>query len=206
MLAQNSVMYSYLRNTRLGDFIFSPDGKDHAYLAFDGGKHFIVRRQGASLPVEGLNDGTLTFSPDGSHLAFVGIRDGTMGIWLDGKALPSDVPIAKTKNHGSLFFSPDSKRIAFAIEGPEKLHWVVDGRAGPPCSSVLGHFDFSPNSAHFAYVLPRPETKDVAIVVDGKVRAAYATVACGPVFCNDGTIEFLAAKDGALSRFRVTGY
>ena len=187
----------------------TPDGSDHAYLAKDAAGYSIVRGRGGPLPVELVNDWTLTFSPDGRHLAFIGVQQGKPGVWLDEVPATCDVAIAKTKNEGSLRFSPDSKRLAFAIETPEPkaaLHWVVDGKAGPGTTLMLGQFDFSQDSAHFAYVLPRRESKDVAIVLDGKIRAAHVTVAAGPAFRHDGTLEYLAWDGNALQRYRVTGY
>jgi hypothetical protein len=67
-------------------------------------------------------------------------------------------------------------------------------------------FYFSADSAHFAYLLMRGETKDIAIVVDGKVCAADDNVPAGPVFRADGTLEFIAQKGDGLFRVRVTGY
>ena len=188
-------------------FAFTADGSDHAYMARDGSGRSIVRAKGEHMPVEVYLDWTLTFSPDGRHLAFAGTRDGMNAVWLDGKAAPCDIPIVGTANYGSVRFSPDSKRLAFSIKaaGPE-LHWVVDGKAGPGSNVALGQFDFSADSGHFAYILPRKQTDDVAIVLDGKVRAAYFTVPSGPVFREDGTLEFLAVKDNALFRYTITGY
>ena len=157
--------------------------------------------------MDSLNDWTLTFSPDGKHLVFAGICGGVTGIWLDGKAAPSDIPIASTNNQESLYFSPDSRRLASAIKGSDGLlHWVVDGKAGPGTLVGLGRLSFSADSAHHAYVLPRAETKDIAIVVDHTIRATYAVVTCGPVFLADGTLEFLAVQNHSLFRFKVTGY
>lgn len=189
------------------DFIMTPDGSDHAFLAKDAAGYSIVRGKGRPLPVELANDWTLTFSPDGRHLAFMGEQRGKAGVWVDGVPAPSDVVIANTKNYGSIRFSPDSRRLAFAVESAAPLlHWVVDGKAGPGTTLALGQFDFSQDSAHFAYVLPRQESQDVAIVVDGKIRASHPTVACGPAFRHDGTLEYLAWDGSTLQRFRVTGY
>jgi WD40 repeat protein len=188
------------------DFVFTPDGQDYAFLVYDGGRHFLQRPRGQRTPLESLNDWTLHFSPDGKHLVFAGNMNGVTTVWLDGKPVPMDVSVTKTKNQGSIFFSPDSQRLACCIEDANGLRWVVDGKAGPASRQTLSAFSFSADSAHFAYVLPRPESKDTAIVVDGKVRAAYQIVAAGPVFHQDGVLEFLAMKNDVLYRFTVTGY
>jgi hypothetical protein len=192
------------------DFVFSPaGGTRHAYLAFDGPDQTIVRSFGEPLPVKAMSDWTLTFSPDGEHLAFAGVlasAPGVWGVWLDGKPAPCDLAISMTQNAGSVRFSPDSKRLAFIVESSGTLHWVVDGKAGPGTTGGMARFDFSPDSAHFAYAMKRGETGDSSVVVDGKVRASYAGVACGPVFLNDGTLEFLAIKGDTLVKYRIKGY
>jgi len=44
------------------------------------------------------------------------------------------------------------------------------------------------------------------IVVDGKERAAYASVPTGPVFRPSGVLEFLAANEPTLYRIEVTDF
>ncbi len=156
--------------------------------------------------IEEISDWTLTFSPDGKHLAFKGVRLGKYGTWVDGNLAPSDVVMLKKGSGDSIRFSPDSQHIAFTVVSTEGLHWVVGGKAGPAADLALGQFDFSADSKHFAYTLPMAKAKKIGVVVDHKLRAEYDVVPSGPVFCADGTLEYLAVRDKALYRCRVTGY
>lgn len=186
------------------DLVFNAEGTDYACMALDGKRRAIHRAKGPPLPVEAVHDGTLIFSPDGRRLAFAGVREGVTAVWLDGKPAPCDVARVKLKNHGTVRFSPNSQRLAFAVETAEaKLHWVVDGKAGPPATTALGMFDFSPDSEHHAHSQVVPVGTGIAIVEDGVVRAHYEAVPAGPVYLEDGRLEYLAVKGNDLYRFRV---
>lgn len=202
------------------DFALPPHGSDYAYMAYPDGQRAIVRRTAKPLPIEALADGTLTFSPDGKHLAFVGIRGGQRAIWLDGKAHSE---VKQNYHFGAPRFSPNSKRLAYPLEvqsdGTATFHWVVDGKAGPAAEHLdFDHFNFSPDSGHHCYIIPTGKrdrlsiSSNVAfyslhgIVVDGKIRATHPYILCA-AFRNDGSLEYLAHdEDKQLFRFRVTGY
>lgn len=193
------------RHDNMGvDLVFNAEGTDDAYMALDGTRRAIQRAKAPPLPVEAVNDGTLIFSPDGRRLAFAGVREGVTAVWLDGKAVLCDVTVLKLKNHGTVKFSPDSRRLAFAVEtAGATLHWVVDGKAGPGAVTALGAIEFSPDSVHYAHTQVLPGGKGIAIVEDGVVRAHYQAVPAGPVYREDGTLEYLAVKEGHLYRCRV---
>lgn len=186
------------------DLVFQAEGEDYAYMALEGTRRTIQRAKGPPMPVEAVHDGTLIFSPDGRRLAYAGVKEGVTAVWLDGKAVSCDVKVAKLKNHGSVCFSPDSQRLAFAVETADSaLHWVVDGKAGPPAATALGTIEFSPDSVHYAHTQVVPGSKGIAIVEDGVVRAHYEAVPAGPVYLEDGRLEYLAVKGNDLYRFRV---
>lgn len=186
-------------------FLFSPDGRRHAYAARNGIINHIVLGYDYGIPVRSVNDWTLTFSPDGSRFAFAGIVGDRNGVWLDEQPFPTEASSTPFVQSGALHFSPDSKRLAYVGKGPDaQLHWMVDGKAGPGTKLGLGPLDFSADSAHFAYLLPR--STDCAIIVDGRVRATYETVPAGPVFRPNGVIELLAVKDDVLQKVQVMGY
>jgi dipeptidyl aminopeptidase/acylaminoacyl peptidase len=196
------------------DFSFAPDGSDYAYMAYPDGQRAIVRRKAKPLPIDDLIDGTLTFSPDGKRLAFIGKREGKTAVWLDGKPVPADIPVDE---YAKLLFSPDSKRIAYLSKGAgsSAWHWVVDGKAGAGAEEALSGFSFSGDSAHFCHLLHLGKEKGAGVVVDGKVRATHMR-AIGPVFRSDGSLEYLASDEKqdapasdehrSLFRFRVTGF
>ncbi len=179
-------------------FAFSADGKRHAYIAVPGFRRAVLvvdGKPGADVPRDKPQpwDAAPVFSPDGSRLVFVEALHARrkMRVNLDGKPGPWLAGILMANSPG---FGAYTKR------DPRALLPELPQRPG-----IFG-MTFSPDSRHFAHVLLRPETKDIALVVDGKVRAAYATIPSGPAFREDGTLEFLAFKGGALSRIQVTGY
>lgn len=188
------------------DNLFSPDGSFHAYLARDDGQYRIFASGSPPLPVDSMYDWSLTSSPDGRHLAFAGIRDGQKAIWLNGKAAPSDVAMDDYRNSQHIVFSPDSQRLAFCVVSKGVMYWVVDGKAGPGGKGGVG-FDlsFSPDSKHFAYMAAQAMDGTGSIVVDGVVQASYHAVTSGPVFRNDGVLEFIAVDDTGLCRLEVSG-
>lgn len=191
------------------DLVMTADGANLAYMMHNGQRRFIVRKDGAPFEIEGINDYTLKLSADGKHFAFMGKVKGTTAVWLDGKAVQADVETVSFGNSGSIFFSPNSKRLAFAAEAPgNKVCWIVDGKSGPQApGQQLLTFDFSPDSAHFAYALPSDEfTRSVIIVVDGKPRASHPIVCAGPVFRADGVLEYLVQENGELCRYEVSEF
>lgn len=188
------------------DSLFSPDGRLHAYMARDQNQYRIFASGSPPLPVDAMYDWSLTSSPDGRHLAFAGIREGKKAIWLDGKAVPMDVTMIDYGNTLPIVFSPDSRRLAFSVKSEEGIHWVVDGKAGPASKIGAGMaLSFSSDSRHFAFMSIQDTHGAANIVVDGVVRATYTPVASGPVFRNDGVLEFIAADDAGLCRFEVSG-
>lgn len=199
------------------DFVFSPDGKEYAYMSYPEGRRALVRSQGDSIPIEVIADWTLTYSPDGKHLAFGGVREGKAAVFVDGQAAPSNVkigfiPLGKSMSPNALtqkavMFSPDSKRLAYAAISEQKTgHWIVDGKAGPPWDAASLTFNFSPDSRHFAYFFKGEKPHETKIVVDGVVRAIHPMV-LSTVFLDDGTFEYLACDpDGKLFRYTITGY
>ena len=102
------------------DFVFSPDGSDFAYMAYPDGKRSIVRKTSLPFAINDLVDGTLTFSPAGKQLAFVGIRDAKMALWLNEKAVSVNLPPGHRIEAPR--FSPDSKRLAYPVgkRGPSR--------------------------------------------------------------------------------------
>ncbi|HCN77952.1 MAG TPA: hypothetical protein DIT13_12260 [Verrucomicrobiales bacterium] len=187
------------------DFIFSPDASDYATMMWDGTKRWVISAKRDPMEIEKIFDWSLTYSPDSQHLSFAAVRDGKLAIWLDGKPAPCDIPFKDCPNWKAILFSPDSKRLAFIVRTETALHWVVDGKADPGAKFIGSNvtMDFSPDSRHYAYAATDAAGKEVRVVVDGVVRARHATIACGPVFRNDGVLEYLAIEETALMRYEV---
>lgn len=187
------------------DFTFSPDASDYACMMWDGDKRWVISAQRSPLEIEKLFDWSITFSPDGRHLAFGGVRDGRMAVWMDGRPAPCDMAFKDCPNWKAIQFSPDSKRLAFLVSTPTALHWVVDGKADPG-AKLIGtniNLDFSPDSRHYAYAAADAISDGVRVLVDGKERARHAVIACGPVFRSDGVLEYLAIEKTELLKYEV---
>jgi WD40 repeat protein len=85
------------------------------------------------LPVLIVHPGWLTWSPDGSMLAFTGAYAGTPGTWIITNVnTPEKLSIVRVVNGISAFaFSPDNKSMAFAYTGLQNKNkqntiYVVD--------------------------------------------------------------------------------
>jgi Tol biopolymer transport system component len=187
------------------DFTFSPDASDYASMMWDGARRWVISAKRSPLEIEKLFDWSITFSPDGRHLAFGGVREGRMAVWMDGRPAPCDIAFKDCPNWKAIQFSPDSKRLAFLVSTEKALHWIVDGRADPG-ARIIGtnvKLDFSPDSRHYAYAAADVVGDGVRVLVDGKERARHAVIACGPVFRSDGVLEYLAIEEADLLRYEV---
>jgi hypothetical protein len=136
----------------------------------------------------------ILFSPDGSRLACLGLRQGQMVAVIDGKEEPARPGIL------GLRFSPDSKRVAYvAIEtsGEGALgRLVVDGRVGQPFPALVQSIEDELrtflSSPRLARALP-PEPKP------------YLTGLSAPVFASDGTLIYAAHVVAPAQKIRVQG-
>jgi Tol biopolymer transport system component len=188
------------------DFVFSADGKRTAYAGRNGQDWFLVVDGKVEAKIEGVVDGTLTFSPDGKRLACaVAKPDRSAYILVDGKAGPVHDSIggaAPTLNQTSTYavgartsvlFSPDSRRIAYlARSGPTRKVYV-DGKAEDvEMDFLVGGMVFSEDSKRLAYGGRRGNK--FFLVVDGNKGADYDALGYFG-FSQDGKhIAFMAQK------------
>ena len=189
-------------------FQFSPDGK-HFRFKVRGASDWTVVLDGTP-PGGGLTPSELVTTADGRHTAVVVAPSPDQStqssrVLLDGQPVRGEY-----RNVGQLGISPDGRRVAFVgtmpdDSGNKTAHAVIDGHPGPGFQRIT-EILFSPDSRHVAYVAWTDSVKQ-HVVVDGFEGPDYEQVLAGQLhppggmeFRKDGSLEFLAVKDGKLNR------
>jgi hypothetical protein len=136
----------------LNDTVFSPVGDR---VATDG--QGLVTLDGKILNLANVNPraatvSQMTFSPDGSHLAFRLQGGGTIAVYLDGVAAGNAPANAEV---GSLVFSPDRQHFGYFCRpanaaNPNDEGLCLDGKfiPFPPGIFQYSNLTFSPDSKH----------------------------------------------------------
>ena len=203
------------------DFVFSSDGKRTAWTGRNGQVWFLVVDGKVEAKIEGVVDGTLTFSPDGKRLACAVARpDRSAYILVDGKAgpvhdgigasLPPGVAANRTSAQtgyglgyaSSVLFSPDSRRIAYLAHFGHRKRVYVDGKAEDvEMEFLVSGMVFSDDSKRLAYGGRRFNESFIEkffLVVDGKKGADYDALGYFG-FSHDGKhIAFAAKKSNKM--------
>jgi len=125
--------------------------------------------------------GKLTFSRDGSHLAYSAERAGKCFVVLDGAELPACGRV------GNIQFSPNGKRIAYEARGlrDPKWHVVVDGKIGAPYDKIR-EGTLSVTDKHFFYAIEYTDAQGVPkqhVVFDGVEGREYEVYHPGIMPC-----------------------
>ncbi len=184
-------------------FIAGGKGETKQTLVIDGKGRMFTGREGS--PAAGVE--ALSFSPDGSHYAFV--CGGAL--YLDGVEQPG-------VTGGDYLFSPDSKHIA--LLGASPAHPIqslfIDGKlaAGNLVDGRLDRPMFTPDSQHLVWIGSRhaetsTDFENSLLFVDGKPSIHFMG---GPLdmtagnweMSADGVLTFVARTGDAIKRFRVT--
>jgi dipeptidyl aminopeptidase/acylaminoacyl peptidase len=140
-------------------YAFSPDGKRFAYTGHRGGQWFLAVDGEPEVPIEGIVDRSLIFSPDSRKLAYAAAKpDQRAYLVVDGKAGPvhdrigGAMPLgpanrasmqsgsglesgaSMSSNYGiapgvALLFSPNGRRIAYLARSGPQGVVYVDGNA-----------------------------------------------------------------------------
>jgi hypothetical protein len=154
---------------------------------------------------------SLTFSPDGSHFAFL---DGspTPSVVLDGvQRIPAPFAHETGDVPAPFVFSQDGKHIAFASGTPQGRALAIDD--GMLVTDAYAHFDitFTPDGRHLVWMGQRSEAPRGRVYVDGEPVVAFDQAAAAQQSAEvwwsmgaGGVLTFLAQDGGALKRYRVT--
>jgi WD40 repeat protein len=196
-------------------FSFSPDGKRFAYTGRRGQQWFVVVNGEPDLPVEGIVDHSLTFSPDSQRVAYAVAKldtrcyivvDGKPGPVYDsigGSQAPGLSPASASGMHDyylgglsqGVLFSPDSRRLAYlATRQLIKKTVVLDGKPeGIEMSFMVSGMVFSDDSKRLAYGGRRGNK--FFLVVDGEKGVDYDALGYFG-FSPDGKHIAYAARKG----------
>ncbi len=135
----------------------------------------------------------ITFSPDGSRLAYLGIRKGRVVAVVDGKEEP-----ARNAVEG-LRFSADSKRFAYlGIDTSKDVTGVVVAD-GAPSRSYPALIQNAEKDLRFSL-----GQVDIGLWISPKVQP-YMTGASPPLFRSDGRVVYAARTPGALRSIVLEG-
>jgi hypothetical protein len=154
----------------LNDTVFAPVGN---HVATDG--QGLVTLDGKILNMANVNPHTtqvtqMTFSPDGSHLAFRLSGGGIMANYLDGAPAGNGPASSEV---GSFVFSPDSQHFGYFCRPPNPANQndqglCLDGKfiPFPPGIFIYSNLTFSPDSKHLFWRGALPPT-GYRVFVDG---------------------------------------
>ncbi len=199
-------------------FAISPDAKRIAYSGRRGAQWFLVVDGEMEVPIEGIVDHSLIFSPDSRRLAYAVAKsdrraylvvDGKPGPIHDGIGGSFPAGLASDRAHmqtfygsarQSLLFSPDSGRIAYLAHfGGKKRVFVGDKDDGVEMEYLEGGMVFSEDSKRLAYGgrgFDNMFREKRFLVVDGKRGADYDGLGYFG-FSQDGKHIAYVAKKGS---------
>jgi len=176
-----------------GEIVFSADSKHTAYAGQRGDDWFpVIDGVEGKQPFKSVEQ--LTFSADGSKIAFVGRT-------VEGERAVLNGVVGDPFNLVSrLVFSPDGKRFAYAVRRafrtPKDQDWavIVDGTAGKTYSRVHT-VAFSPDGKRLAYTAQQDD-KTVAVIDDVPGSPYEIIVAKSVAFSPDGSRLAYVARAG----------
>ncbi|MCJ7797034.1 MAG: hypothetical protein MUQ56_09760, partial [Thermoleophilia bacterium] len=176
--------------------VASPDNRHEAHPVGRFAKGMVMATDGqASGPtLQGFYNGTLTWSPDSKHTAFLAgapqkharcsvVLDGVEQKQYDGVLAP-------------LVFSPNGAHLAYLAKKGKLWLAVVDGVEGKEYEDVSGPIAFDAEGKRVAYSA-KVEGR-CFVVADGQEGERYE-LAVGPIIRPDGTRLAYAAKGGGTS-------
>lgn len=178
-----------------GGLSYSPDGKRLAYKAALGTKRVVVADGKEIGEYDGVAKGPVTWSADSKRLGFHARKGDKWILVVDG--VESEVYEGLSLN--SPVFSLMGTNTAYGVVKGDTWSYVING-VKSPVYDALGSLAFKPDGKGVAY---SAKSGKAFVHVNGKNSPAYKTIACGPVWRRDGTVEFLAL-DEQDRLFRVT--
>ncbi|MBC8874264.1 MAG: hypothetical protein H8E44_32920 [Planctomycetes bacterium] len=129
------------------------------------------------------------FSPDGSRVAYRGVKGDTCVVVVDGQPSPE-----YDRSYENIFFSSDSKRVAYIAKRGEKKLVVVDGEPSLEYDDV-GSPVFSQDGLHVAYRARKGDKEWV--ILDGQAVAEHEGIgAKSPILSQLGNYLAYGVRNG----------
>lgn len=188
---------------------FSPDSRRVAYLAVRDGKQRVFADGLPGPEFDDIEPLSLRFSPDSKRLAYAA-KNGRKAVAVtDGQVSP--------EYEGSplftmwIVFSPDSRHTAYLACRGGRTCLVQDGQPGAEFDGALDGGPWFHPLTQDAMAFMRKDGKCALVLAGGlgplcdrilKYEYADRVNPAGPTVRPDGTVEYLAVKDGALVRIR----
>jgi hypothetical protein len=177
----------------IGQIVLSRDGMHLAYAALDDEGWRVVRDGALGPIVDAIMSNTISFSPDGRRLAWVGQRAGLSYLFLDDRTYGGFSLIGRPT------FSGDSRRFAFVAARGRSLRATVDGEQQPQFEEIV-ELAFSEDGERVGYFGLRNHRWHA--VVDGQVGPPFELLAS--LRFGGGRAAYLA-KEGDRWHLMVDG-
>jgi WD40 repeat protein len=196
--------------------VIAPAG-DHVAASMTVNGRASLLLDGKPVPVEGRSFGSMNFSPDGKHLAFVDYDGSTGGhLMIDttrvGEAGFNNDQIDPANSRALPYiFSPDSQHVAYLAQTGGAHGVAVDGTFIATPGTGNTYLRFSPDSKHLFWLHGTAAAESLRVIADGKpivdfspVTRVLQTTPQWWDFNPDGSVSFLAQDDNSLKRITVT--
>jgi len=185
----------------VGDVVFSPDGRKHAYTVKDENNIWHLKSDARS-DIFFHHIGMPVFSPDGRHLAFLGSYDDEWFLVIDNK-----LSAAGKNSYDPYVFSGDSSKLAYMENSDTDSRRLIiadlDLKTLQVIPSVVSPFAFNADRSKIAAVVSKDGKQRVVqaafsrpeVVTEGP---AYDEIRA-PAFSPDGvSLAYLARKGKAI--------
>jgi Tol biopolymer transport system component len=180
--------------------VFSPNSARWAYVAQKGKKQVVVLDGQEQREYDGIQGDTPIFSTDSRHVVFVAKQAQGVCVVVDGQEGPEYDGISAV----SSVLVPDGTPKAYLARRGHKRLVVTAGKPGNEYDSVSANSPIvSPDAKHMAYIATANSREQVFL--DGQPGPHYDwVVKNGPTFRKDNSLEYLAVRDGALFRVKLS--
>lgn len=167
----------------------SPDHRTEVEIVQEQGQSCIAIGKILHGCYDGLAVHGVTFSDDGSRVAYPVLRESHWRVVLDGKEGPAWDGVS------ALTFSPGGERFVYAAVKDSVWRVVVDQTPGTSFDSLLSDsFAFDRSGRRFAYAGQRGDS--VYAVIDGLITSGYEGIGTIRFGRNGEHVAFLARRRG----------